>query len=65
MKSIGKSVVAAMAMGALIGGLVACEKKEGPAERAGKDIDKAIDKVGQQVERAGEKIQDAARGDKK
>jgi hypothetical protein len=65
MKTIGKNVIAALAMGALIVGLAACEKKEGPAERAGKDIDKAIDKVGQQIEKAGEKSQDAASGSKK
>ena len=65
MQSIGKSVIAALAMSALVVGLLACEKKEGPAERAGKDVDKAIDKVGQQVEKAGEKIQDAASGNKK
>ena len=65
MKTIGRSVIAALAMSALVVGLAACDKKEGPAERAGKDIDKAIDKVGQQVEKAGEKIQDAASGGKK
>ena len=31
----------------------ACQKQEGPAERAGKEVDKAVDKVGQQVEKAG------------
>ena len=45
MQSIGKSFIAALAMSALVVGLAACEKKEGPAERAGKDIDKAIDKM--------------------
>ena len=65
MMSIGKSVIAALAMSALIVGLSGCEKKEGPAERTGKEIDKAVDKVGQQVEKAGEKIQDAASGTKK
>jgi hypothetical protein len=64
MKTIGRSVVSVLAISALIVGLAACEKKEGPAERAGKDIDKAIDKVGQQMEKAGEKIQDAASGKK-
>lgn len=65
MTSIGKSVIAVLATSALIVGLAGCEKKEGPAERAGKEIDKTVDKVGQQVERAGEKIQDAASGNKK
>jgi predicted small secreted protein len=65
MTSIGKSVIAALAMGAVVVGLSGCEKREGPAERAGKEVDKVVDKAGQQVERAGEKIQDAASGNKK
>jgi hypothetical protein len=43
-------------------GLAACEKKEGPMERAGKSIDNAAAKTGQQIEKAGDKIQDAAKG---
>ena len=62
----GKSVMAALVMSALIAGLSGCQKKEGPAERAGKQIDKAVEKAGQQIEKAGEKIKDAAKGaDKK
>ncbi|MCL4744934.1 MAG: hypothetical protein KJZ83_05920 [Burkholderiaceae bacterium] len=45
--------------------LSACQKQEGPMERAGKDLDKAVQSVGQQVEKAGDSIQDAAKGDKK
>ena len=58
-----KSVAAALAVAVLIAGLCGC--KEGPVERAGKQVDKAIDKAGQQIEKAGEKIQDAAKGAKK
>jgi len=65
MQSIGKRFIAALAMSALVVGLAACEKKEGPAERAGKDLDKTIDKIGQQVEQTGKEIQDAASGTKK
>ena len=61
MIKLGKSVMAALVMSALIAGLFGCQKKEGPAERAGKQIDKAIEKTGQQVEKAGKKIEDAAR----
>ena len=42
MKS-NKSVAAALAMAVLIAGLSGC--KEGPVERAGKQVDKAVDKV--------------------
>jgi hypothetical protein len=63
MKS-NKSVAAAVAVAVLIAGLCGCQK-EGPVERAGKEVDKAIDKTGKQIEKAGEKIQDAAKDAKK
>jgi len=40
---LNKSVVAALAVAVLIAGLSGC--KEGPVERAGKQVDKAVDKV--------------------
>jgi hypothetical protein len=62
MIKLGKSVMVALVTSALIVGLFGCQKKEDPAERAGKQIDKAVEKAGQQVEKAGEKIEDAAKG---
>ena len=59
------AVCAGLAMSILIVGLSACEKKEGPAERAGKQIDKAVESAGQQIEKAGQKIQDEAKDAKK
>ncbi|WP_079417304.1 hypothetical protein [Thiomonas intermedia] len=47
----------------LVGGLSGCQKPEGPAEKAGKAIDNAAAQAGQQVQKAGEKIQDTAKGD--
>lgn len=40
--------------------LVACQ--EGPAERAGRNLDNAADKAGRSIEKAGENIRDAAKG---
>lgn len=57
-----KTVVTLMFTGALLAGLSGCEKEEGPVERAGKDIDKAMEKTGEKIEEAGENIQDAAEG---
>ncbi len=57
--------LAALAIGALLLLAAACQKTEGPAENAGKEIDKTVEKAGQQIEKAGEKIQDAAKGDDK
>ena len=43
MMTNGKSIVAGLAMSALIVGLSCC--KEGPMERAGKKVDKAVEDV--------------------
>jgi predicted small lipoprotein YifL len=55
----------ATAIGAMVLSLAGCMQKEGPAEHAGKAVDKAMDQAGQQIEKAGESVQDAAKGDKK
>lgn len=64
---LGGSVSTALLVSALLMALSGCQKHEaeGPAEQAGKEIDKVIEKAGQQVEKAGEAIQDVARDDKK
>jgi len=56
---------AAVAIGVLVVGLSACEKKEGPVERAGKAIDKSVESAGQKLEKAGQDIQDAAKDARK
>lgn len=61
----GTNIGAALVMSALLAALAGCQKQEGPAEHAGKEIDKAMDKAGQQIEKAGENIQDTTKGDKK
>jgi len=65
MTKIRNAVIAGVATGILIVGLSGCEKKEGPAERAGKEIDKAVQSAGQKLEKAGQDIQDAAKDAKK
>lgn len=65
MMKFGKYVATAFAMGILVAALPGCQKQEGPAEHAGKEVDKAAEKAGQKIEKAGENIQDAAKGDKK
>lgn len=65
MMKLARNVSAALVMSALLAALAGCQKQEGPAERAGKDVDKAAEQVGEQVEKAGESIKDAATGDKK
>jgi len=65
MNKTGKILVAACAMGVLVLAASGCQKSEGPVERAGKQVDQAVDSAGQKLEKAGEKIQDAASDAKK
>jgi hypothetical protein len=58
-----ETVSAALITGAMLVALSGCQKQEGPAEHAGKEIDKAVEKAGQQIEKAGDSIQHAAKGD--
>ena len=71
-----KQLMAVVVMSALVLTLAACQKQEGPAEKAGKEIDQAgekaaeqlkdaTDKLGQQLEKAREKMQDAIRDNDK
>lgn len=64
MMKLGAAVSAALVMSALLTALSGCHKREGPAEQAGREVDKAVGKVGQQIEKAGDSIQDAAKGDR-
>ncbi|MDO8262700.1 MAG: hypothetical protein Q7T21_05690 [Gallionella sp.] len=65
MMKFEKYVATMFAMGILVAALSGCQKQEGPAEHAGKEIDKAVEKTGQQIEKAGDKIEDAAKDAKK
>ncbi len=62
---VNQIVIRTILAGAVIATLSACQKEEGPAERAGKAMDNAVDSAGKQIEKAGEKIQDAAKDAKK
>jgi hypothetical protein len=56
--SIGIALAVALA-------LLGCGQKDdgGPAERAGKAIDKGLAKAGEAVEKAGQNLQEASKGD--
>ncbi len=64
MRRFSRNVAVVLAVGALVAVLSSCQK-EGPAERAGKELDKAVENAGQQIEKTGEKIRDAAKDAKK
>jgi outer membrane murein-binding lipoprotein Lpp len=76
METTQRFALSAVVMTALLLALTGCQKQEGPAETAGKKIDKAAEqavekvdeagkKLGEEVEKAGKKMQDAAAPDKK
>jgi hypothetical protein len=60
MMNMRKIVIALLAMGVLLVGMSGCQ--QGPMERAGKKIDKTVEKGGDQIEKAGEKIKEEAKG---
>jgi len=66
MKKFGLKFFVTLMVTILMAGVSGCKKKEGPLERAGKEIDRAAEKTGQQinkaVEKSGEKLEKA--GDK-
>jgi hypothetical protein len=62
---LNKFISKAIFISALIAALAACQKEPGPAEKVGKAVDNATEKAGQQIEKAGENIQDTAKGNKK
>ena len=59
-----KPLITTLAIGLLLG-LAACQKEEGPAERAGKAMDSAVKTTGEKIEEAGKKIQESAEEAKK
>ena len=59
--TIGSTIVTTALLAALCG----CQKPEGPAEQAGKKIDKAVDQVGQKIEETGDRLKNATQGEKK
>lgn len=65
MLKIIRSIAAVMVLGVFVAGVVGCQKKEGPAERAGKAMDKAAEKAGQEIEKGGDKLKDAVKDLKK
>jgi len=59
-----KALLSLLTVSTLAFGLAACEK-EGPAERAGKQIDNATETAGEKIQEAGQDIQHAADDAKK
>ena len=57
MIKIGKVVIAGLVLSSVVAGLSGC-RKEGPAERAGKEIDRSVAKAGKEIEKAGDKVKD-------
>jgi hypothetical protein len=60
MKTYGISLLVMLCL------LAGCNRSEsgGPAEKAGRAVDRALDKAGQSIEKAGRNLQDASKGKK-
>lgn len=60
MKTYGISLLIALSF------LAGCSRDDsgGPAEKAGRAVDRALDKAGQSIEKAGRNLQDASKGKK-
>ncbi|WP_153115826.1 hypothetical protein [Rhodocyclus tenuis] len=65
MISSRKALGAAMFASAVLLLASGCQKQEGPVERAGKQVDNAVTKSGEQIEKAGEAIKESARDARK
>ena len=58
-------LLATLIMSVLLLSMAACQKNEGPAEQVGMKVDQAAEKLGEQVAKAGERVQDVVDGDKR
>lgn len=63
MKNFGSKCAAHVAVSVMLAALCSgCERHEGPAEQAGKELDQAATRIGKTLEQAGDDLQDAAHG---
>jgi hypothetical protein len=58
-----RNLLTVVAIAALAAALASCQR-EGPAEKAGRQVDRAADKAGRSIEKAGENMRDAVNGKK-
>jgi hypothetical protein len=65
MLQIRKSIIASLAVSALIIGISGCSDKKGSVEEAGKTVDQTLDNAGKNikagVEKVGEKVEQAGK----
>ena len=61
MRKMGRLVYSAL----LVFSLSACQKEEGPAEKAGKEIDKGIKSAGDAMEKTADSVKDALKKESK
>jgi hypothetical protein len=59
-----QAIRTALAMSALRVALPGCDKQEGAMEQAGKKVDQGVENAGEQIEKAGDGIQAAAKVEK-
>ena len=58
-----RNLLSFVVIAALAAALASCQR-EGPAEKAGRQVDRAADKAGRSIEKDGDNIRDAVNGKK-
>ena len=59
-----KTIGAALLLGGLFVAMSGCNK-EGPMEQAGKEVDSAVEKAGDKIDKTSDEIKEAVQGDTK
>jgi hypothetical protein len=62
-KKLLRVIVGAVIAGLLIAGPAGCQREEGPAERAGRQVDESVQKGGEKLQEAGKEVEKAGKGD--
>lgn len=62
MKRLIRITIGIVIAALLIAGPAGCQKQEGPAERAGKQIDESVEKGGEQLQEAGKEVEKSGEG---
>ncbi len=65
MTKLNEMISAVLIMFVLMLAISSCQKQEGPAEQVGKQVDKSLGNATQQIDKAGDNIRDAAKGNNK
>jgi hypothetical protein len=61
-KKLFRFIIGTVIAALIIAGPAGCQKQEGPAEKAGKQIDESVEKGGEQLQEAGKEVEKSGEG---